>query len=105
MQQASFATILAVSALVWTSPALANGDAAAGKAKAIVCSGCHGPDGNSVNPIWPKLAGQHEAYLIKVLKDYRSGVRRNATMKAMARPLSDADIANLAAFYARQVQK
>lgn len=103
--QLPLAPVLGALALLVAFPTLASGDAAAGKAKSRVCSGCHGPDGNSVNPIWPKLAGQHEAYLIKALKDYRSGARRNPTMKAMSRPLSDADIANLAAFYASQKQK
>jgi cytochrome c553 len=82
--------------------ALAAGDAAAGKAKAAACAGCHGPDGNSTNPEWPKLAGQHVAYLEKQLREFKAGKRVNATMNGMAAPLSDQDIADISAHYASQ---
>ena len=78
------------------------GDAAAGKQKAVVCSACHGIDGNSINPLWPNLAGQHAAYLVKQMKAFRSGERKDPVMAPMAMPLSDADIDDLAAFYAGQ---
>ena len=81
------------------------GDAAAGKAKAAMCASCHGTDGNSPAPTFPKLAGQHKAYLVDALKQYRSGARNNAMMKPMVAALTDADIANLAAFYASQKPK
>ena len=81
------------------------GDAAAGKAKAAMCASCHGTDGNSMAPTFPKLAGQHQAYLVDALKQYRSGARNNAMMKPMVANLTDADIANLAAFYATQKAK
>ena len=81
------------------------GDAAAGKAKAAACAGCHGPDGNSMVPTYPKIAGQHEAYLVNAISQYKSGARSDATMKAMVAALSDADIANLAAYYASQQAK
>ena len=84
---------------------LAAGDAAAGKAKAAVCSACHGADGNSTNPLWPKLAGQHADYLVKQLKAFKSGERKDPSMSPMATPLSDADMANLAAYYASQTPK
>ncbi len=80
------------------TPALA-GDAAAGKAKAMMCAGCHGPAGISNNDMWPNLAGQKQGYLASSLKAYRSGERKNAMMAGMARGLSDTDIANLAAYY------
>lgn len=96
-----FAFICAVAAL---APAHA-GDAAAGKQKAVVCAACHGPDGNSINPIWPKLAGQHAAYLTKQMRAFRSGERKDPIMSPMAIPLSDADIDNISAFYASQKQK
>lgn len=80
------------------TPALA-GDAAAGKAKAMMCAGCHGPAGISNNDMWPNLAGQKQGYLANSLKAYRSGERKNAMMAGMARGLSDADIANLAAYF------
>ncbi len=81
------------------------GDAAAGKAKSAACAGCHGPDGNSMVPTYPKIAGQHEAYLVSAISQYKSGARSDATMKAMVAALSDADIANLAAYYASQQAK
>jgi cytochrome c553 len=85
--------------------AAAAGDAAAGKAKSAVCSACHGADGNSTNPMWPKLAGQHAPYLVKQLKDFKSGARKDPVMAPMAAPLSEQDMENLAAYYASQEQK
>ena len=75
------------------------GDAAAGKAKSMTCAGCHGANGISNNPMWPNLAGQKQAYLASALQMYRDGRRKNAMMSAMAKNLTDADIANLAAYY------
>lgn len=75
------------------------GDAAAGKAKANACAACHGMDGISVQPTYPNIAGQKEAYLISTLKGFKAGIRSNAIMNAMAAPLSDLDIENLAAYY------
>jgi len=89
------ALILAVSANV----AIA-GDAAAGKAKAASCGGCHGVNGVSAVPTYPNLAGQKEAYLVKQMKAFKDKTRKDPTMNAMAAPLSDADIANIAAHYA-----
>ncbi|MGA7800630.1 MAG: cytochrome c [Gammaproteobacteria bacterium] len=82
-----------------SSLALAAGDVAAGQAKAGTCAGCHGADGISVNPLWPNLAGQKEAYIIKQLKAFRDGVRTDPLMTPMAKPLSDADMENLAAYW------
>lgn len=81
------------------APALA-ADAAAGKAKAAVCVACHGAAGISSNPLWPNLAGQKDQYLIKQMKAFRDGERKDPVMAPMAAGLSDADIANLAAYYA-----
>lgn len=93
-------TILSAIALAASANvAMAGGNAAAGAAKAAMCAGCHGPKGISVSPMYPNLAGQKEAYLVKQLKDFKSGARKNPTMSAMAAPLSDADIANLAAHF------
>ena len=75
------------------------GDAAAGKAKSGTCAGCHGAAGISNNPLWPNLAGQQPGYLVKQLKAFRDGSRTDPMMGAMAKPLSDEDIANLAAWY------
>ncbi len=88
-----------------TGQTLADGDAAKGKAKAAMCAGCHGPDGNSVNPLWPKLAGQHAAYLVKQLQAFKGGQRNDPMMKPMVAALSEVDMQNLAAFYASQKQK
>lgn len=79
--------------------AMAAGDIQAGKAKAAMCMSCHGAQGISAVPTYPNLAGQKEAYLVKALKEYKDGQRSNATMKAMAAPLSAADINNIAAYY------
>jgi cytochrome c553 len=82
----------------------AAGDAAAGKSKSGVCAGCHGPDGNSFAPNFPKLAGQHENYLLKQLKEFKSGVRKDSTgmMPGMVAALSEQDMADISAFYATQ---
>lgn len=75
-------------------------DAAAGKAKAATCAGCHGAAGISAVPLYPNLAGQKEAYMTKQMKAFKDGTRKDPTMNAMAKPLSDADMANISAYYA-----
>jgi len=82
--------------------AQAAGDPVAGKAKAGQCAACHGPDGNSVNPEWPKLAGQHADYLVKQLQFFKDGERENTTMKPMASVLDAQGREDVAAFYASQ---
>jgi len=82
--------------------AAAQGDAAAGQAKAALCGSCHGVDGNSALAMNPKLAGQGAGYLYKQLAEFKSGARENATMAAMVMNLSDQDMLDLAAFYASQ---
>ena len=77
----------------------AAGDAAAGKNKSATCGACHGMNGISPNDLWPNLAGQKEGYLVAQLKAFRAGERNNPMMAPMAAPLSDADIADLAAYY------
>jgi len=77
----------------------AAGNAQAGKNKAAACAGCHGPDGNSGNPLWPKLAGQEAGYIVKQLADFKSGARKDPMMSGMAAPLSAADMADLGAYY------
>lgn len=78
------------------------GSAEAGAARAATCVACHGPNGNSVNPEWPKLAGQHASYLYPSLKAFKSGERKAPIMNAQAAPLSDEDMRNLAAYFATQ---
>ncbi|RME35819.1 MAG: cytochrome c4 [Gammaproteobacteria bacterium] len=93
--------LLALLTLAWAT-SLQAADPQAGKARSALCAACHGADGNSVNPVWPKLAGQHPRYLEKQLRDFRSGKRKNSNMSPMAAPLSDEDIANLAAWFSLQ---
>jgi len=76
------------------------GDVAAGKQKAARCAGCHGADGVSGNPAWPSLAGLQEAYLVNALKAYQTGARQDPMMAGLVKGLSDADIEQLAAYYA-----
>jgi cytochrome c553 len=91
----------AVPAPAPTSP-FTIGKAASGETKAALCSACHGPQGNSANPDWPRLAGQSAVYIAEQLKLFRSGVRDNAVMKPLAAALSDQDIADLAVYYQAQ---
>ena len=94
-------TVLSAIALTTAATfASAGGDAAAGKAKSATCAGCHGAAGVSMIPTYPNLAGQKEAYLTKQMKAFKEGTRTDPTMNAMAKPLSDADMANLSAYYA-----
>jgi cytochrome c553 len=79
-----------------------HGTAAAGATKAAVCSSCHGPNGNSVNPDWPRLAGQSAIYLAEQLRLFRAGVRNNPVMRPLAAALSDQDIDDLAVYYEAQ---
>ena len=78
------------------------GTANAGKTKAASCAGCHGEQGNSMMPMFPKIAGQHPKYVINQLLAFKEGTRKNATMAPMAMGLSNEDMADIAAFYAEQ---
>lgn len=88
--------------ILFAGQAFAAGDPVAGAQKVQMCSVCHGPNGNSMNPAWPSLAGQHADYTVKQLKDFKSGARSNAQMTPMAAPLSEVDMADIAAYYAEQ---
>ena len=81
------------------SDSSAAGNAEAGKKKATTCAACHGVDGISASDIWPNLKGQKNGYLVKQLKDFKSGQRQDPVMSPLAKPLSDEDIADLAAYY------
>lgn len=71
--------------------------------KAALCSACHGPNGNSTNPVWPNIAGQHSSYLDKQLHDYKQGTtRKDPTMAAIVANLSDMDMSELARYYSTQ---
>ncbi len=75
------------------------GDPTKGKALSQTCAACHSVDGNSINPVWPKLAGQHTGYIVKQLQDFKEGRRINAQMTAMVASLSDQDMEDLAAYF------
>lgn len=99
-QHAAVGYVVAVCAMVQTATWAEAADIAAGKKRAEVCMACHGEQGHSEIPGVPSLAGQDRDYIEAALKAYRAGTERtNATMAEMAKPLSDADIANLAAFW------
>ena len=92
---------VSVATSVWAE----GGNAEAGKTKSATCAACHGMDGNSTNPEWPKLAGQHESYIVKQLMNFKNDERMNATMAPMAKPLSEQDMADLAAYFSSQATK
>ncbi len=84
--------------LLW-GPAQA-ADVEAGKAKAAVCAACHGAEGRALVPNYPHLAGQNAAYLVKQLKAFKDGSRKEPLMVPFMAPLTEADMKNLAAYYA-----
>jgi cytochrome c553 len=96
------AALSLVAVLGWSAPTLAAGSKEAGQAKSVTCMACHGPDGNSPNPEWPNLAGQHASYIEQQLRLFRAGERQNPLMSPMAMILSDEDIADLAAYFSSQ---
>ena len=90
---------LLTAALLGAAPVAAQ-DAAAGRQKAQACAVCHGADGIALHPEAPNLAGQSAAYIELQLRHYRNGQRQLPVMNVVARPLTDDDIANLAAWFA-----
>lgn len=101
MNKLSFSALLCV--VLATAPAaaesLVDGTVDEGKAKSVTCAACHGADGNSVNPTWPNLAGQHAKYIVNQLQAFKDGLRNNALMNGQAMMLSEDDMKNLAVFY------
>ncbi len=101
--------LLVCMSLGLSATAVAEGDAEAGKAKSGVCAACHGPDGNSMIEMNPKIAGQHSGYLVKQLQEFKLASetggeegRNNAVMNGMAAPLSEQDMQDLAAYFSSQ---
>jgi cytochrome c553 len=92
------ASILAVISL----QAVAEGDASAGQAKSAICAACHGADGNSVVPNWPKLAGQHTGYMVRQVNLIKSGARNVPEMVGIVATMSDQDIEDIAAWFSSQ---
>lgn len=76
-----------------------------GASKAAACAACHGPGGNSANPEWPNLAGQHASYTARQLAAFKSGQRKNDLMKSMADSLSDQDVQDIAHYFAAQTSQ
>lgn len=99
MKKLAFAVLVMFGAVSTVSAA---GDAAAGKTKSASCAACHGADGNSMVPTFPKLAGQHASYIAKQLAAFKSRDRIDPTMNGMAAPLSEQDMADLGAYFASQ---
>lgn len=94
--------ILSLAATASSAESLVEGDAEAGRIKSTVCGACHGMDGNSVNPEWPSLAGQHAKYTVDQLMAFKGGDRVNVLMSAQAMALSDEDMRNLAVYFEAQ---
>ncbi|MGL5360262.1 MAG: c-type cytochrome [Shewanella sp.] len=110
MKKLALALSVVVAAI--SSPTIAEGNAEAGKTKVIVCSACHGMDGNSLIDMYPKLAGQHATYLQKQLHDFRSAAqtagkdgRMDPIMGGMSIALSDQDILDISAYFTSQTLK
>ncbi len=98
--------VLAAGSALVAGSAVAAGDPVAGKAKSASCGGCHGFDGNSQIPIYPKMAGQNEAYMVKQLKDFKANTeRQDPIMMGMAAALSDQDKADIGAYFQAQTLK
>ena len=98
--------LASITMLFFLSGAAIAGDAAAGKAKSAACGGCHGFDGNSSIPAYPKLAGQNEAYIVNQINAFKANTdRQNAIMMGMAAGLSDEDAADIGAYFQAQSLK
>jgi cytochrome c553 len=99
-----FSALFVVAGLVLASTqtqaeSLVDGSAEAGKLRALTCTACHGPEGNSVSPLWPNIAGQNASYLLAQLKAFKDGSRIDPLMSSQAMILTDEDMANLAVYF------
>lgn len=81
---------------------LVDGSYDAGKVKALRCGACHGADGNSVNPQWPSIAGQHAPYIVRQLQAFQNGGRTNILMTSQAMTMTEQDMKDVAVFFAAQ---
>src|SRR6476620_4888066 len=109
MKKSDFFRIAGAALVLWSvavGAAEVNGDASAGKAKSSMCAGCHSiPGYKTAFPVVysvPKLDGQHAAYIVSALRQYKSGDRQHPSMRAIAASLSDQDMADLAAFFSSE---
>jgi cytochrome c553 len=94
-----------IALMATSSPSLAGGNAEAGATKGIVCTACHGPNGNSVNPEWPVIAGQNAAYISEQMNMMKAGTRTNLVMLPIVGALTDEDIADLSSYFSAQAQE
>lgn len=94
--------ITAIAATMLASAPAFGGNPEEGRAKSKPCAACHGPDGNSVSPAFPRIAGQYYDYLVKALTRYKTGERKNPLMAPQAANLSRRDIEDLAAYFSQQ---
>jgi len=92
-------TGLALAATQVQADSLVDGSIEDGKAKSLTCTACHGPEGNSVSPMWPNIAGQNAPYLLAQLMAFKEGSRTDPLMSAQAMMLSDQDMADLAVYF------
>ena len=92
-------TGLALAATQVQAESLVKGSIEDGKAKSLTCTACHGPEGNSVSPMWPNIAGQNAPYLLAQLMAFKEGSRKDPLMSAQATMLSDQDMADLAVYF------
>jgi cytochrome c553 len=90
---------LALASTQIQAESLVDGSADAGKARALTCTACHGPEGNSASPLWPNIAGQNAPYLLAQMKAFKDGSRVDPLMSSQAMMLSDEDMANLAVYF------
>ena len=89
--------------LIFATYVSAEGNPEAGQKKAAACAACHGPDGNSANPAWPKLAGQGQKYLVEQMLLFKNRTRVNTLMNLQVENLSVQDIQDIAAYFSNQV--
>ena len=102
MKPSALVPLFVLCGLGASAVALGDGSAEKGQSKSTACVACHGMNGNSANPEWPSLAGQHEQYIHKQLQAFKSGARKNPLMTPMAMALSEDDMADLGAYFASQ---
>jgi cytochrome c553 len=96
------AAALGLALLAAEAQAVDKGDPARGKQLSTTCAACHGPDGNSPTPQFPRIAGQYADYMVQTLKAYKTGERNNPIMAGIAAGLSEQDMEDLAAYFSRQ---
>ena len=85
-----------------SADSLIDGSAETGQSKSVTCGACHGADGNSVNPMWPSIAGQHAPYIYEQLLAFKNGTRKDVLMSGQAMILSDEDMRHLAVYFESQ---